>query len=89
MKKVGLITIYSVPNWGSLLQTYATQYIIEKIGYTCVIINYTRNNEWVLRHQPSYKYNPLKKILNKLGLTPFGRMRKKMDKFRTEYLNLS
>ena len=25
MKKIGLITIYSVPNYGSVLQAYATQ----------------------------------------------------------------
>ena len=30
--KVGLITLHRVGNYGSVLQTYATQYIIQKWG---------------------------------------------------------
>lgn len=32
MKKIGLITIYSVPNYGSVLQAYATQEVFKKMG---------------------------------------------------------
>lgn len=44
--KIGLITIYHVPNYGSVLQTYATQYVLEKLGNNCYIINYKYPNEW-------------------------------------------
>lgn len=39
-KKVELITLQRVPNYGSVLQAYATQKIIEKNGFICEIINY-------------------------------------------------
>lgn len=39
-KKVELITLQRVPNYGSVLQAYATQKIIEKNGLECEIINY-------------------------------------------------
>lgn len=38
--KVGLITLHRVGNYGSVLQTYATQYIIEKLGYKVEVIDY-------------------------------------------------
>ena len=39
--RIGLITIYQVPNFGSVLQTYATQILLEELGIECKIINYT------------------------------------------------
>ncbi len=38
--KVALVTLHYVRNQGSLLQTLATQTIIEKLGYECEVINY-------------------------------------------------
>lgn len=43
--KVEIITRHSVPNYGSLLQSYATQKVIENIGAEVEIINYTRYDE--------------------------------------------
>lgn len=43
-KKIGVITMHKVWNFGSALQTYATQYIIESLGYECEIIDYTYPN---------------------------------------------
>ena len=40
MKKVSLITLQNVPNYGSVLQCYATEQIIRKIGYEIETINY-------------------------------------------------
>jgi len=40
MKRVALITIHSVPNYGSVLQTYATIRAIEKNGMECELIDY-------------------------------------------------
>ena len=39
-KKIELITLQRVPNYGSVLQAYATQKIIEREGYECEIVNY-------------------------------------------------
>ena len=38
--KVGLITYHSAYNFGSVLQAYATQKIITKLGHRVEIINY-------------------------------------------------
>ena len=45
MKKVGLITYHKSYNYGAMLQVYATQYIIKKIGYDCKIIDYVNKDE--------------------------------------------
>ena len=55
-KSVGLITIHGINNFGSLLQAYATQNTIEKLGYSCTIINYKYPNKYhldlILKHSP-------------------------------------
>ena len=40
MKKIGIITYHSAYNFGSALQAYATQEVINNLGYTAEIINY-------------------------------------------------
>jgi len=41
MRKVGIVTYYNIYNYGSLLQAYALQRIVESLGYKAVIIDYT------------------------------------------------
>lgn len=43
--KVDIITRHAVPNYGSLLQSYATQKTIEKMGFESEIIDYVRYDE--------------------------------------------
>lgn len=38
--KVAVTTLHHVRNYGSLLQTYATQKTIEKLGHSCEIVDY-------------------------------------------------
>ena len=45
MAKVKVITRHAVANYGSLLQTYATQHVIEKLGHEVEIINYVPKEE--------------------------------------------
>lgn len=40
MKRVGIITFHYAYNYGSVLQTYALQHKVEKMGYSVKIINY-------------------------------------------------
>lgn len=42
MKKVKLITLHCIKNYGSVLQTYASQTIFEKLGMNVEVINYIR-----------------------------------------------
>ena len=43
--KIYIITRHAVANYGSILQAYATQKIIQRMGYDCEIINYIRPDE--------------------------------------------
>lgn len=52
MKTVGIITIHAISNFGSLLQTFATQKIVERLGYRPVVINYKYPNDY---HAREYK----------------------------------
>lgn len=49
MRKVGLITIHGINNFGSLLQAYATQQAVIQMGYECEVINYKYPNEYHLQ----------------------------------------
>jgi hypothetical protein len=42
--KVGIITFHKVNNYGAVLQAYALQKTIRKLGYECNIIDYGRKN---------------------------------------------
>ncbi len=44
-KKVAFITRHAVSNYGSLLQAFATQSIIEELGHEAVCIDYIREDE--------------------------------------------
>ena len=56
MRTVGIVTIHGICNFGSLLQSYATQTIVERLGYSAKIINYRYPNEYHLaeirKHSP-------------------------------------
>lgn len=43
IRKIEVITLQRVPNYGSVLQAYATQKIIEKLGYEVELVNYFPN----------------------------------------------
>ena len=86
--KLGLLTIYSVPNFGSVLQAYATQYILEQLGHECKIINYRYPNERQRVVKPDLKTR-LYSVTSKLGLVPQQRKSKKLRKFRTENYNFT
>lgn len=40
MKKVGIITFHASHNYGSMLQAYALQQVVLRMGYDCEIINF-------------------------------------------------
>lgn len=86
--KIGLVTIYTVPNFGSVLQAFATQKLLEKLGHECKIINYVYPNEWHYQHgfnRPSV----LRSLLRSLGLKAQHRKKKILDDFIKRYFNLT
>lgn len=48
MKKVGIITMHRIQNYGSALQAYALQTVICRLGYECRIIDYVFPNAYHL-----------------------------------------
>lgn len=88
MKKIGLTTIYSVPNYGSVLQAFASQEILKKIGYDCYIIDYKYPNEWHYKHGTP-KAKLISKIALSLGLKRHHRKSLKLNAFKKKYFNFT
>lgn len=88
--KIGLITIWSVPNYGSVLQCFATQQLLESMGHECKVIEYVYPNEWNY-HQglPRPKRNLLRTALRALGLKAQHRKSKILEHFRKEYFHFT
>lgn len=68
--KVSLITRHAAINYGSLLQTIATQRSIESLGHQCTVIDYVRADEdvWtiektLLASKPEWNGSALKRFL--------------------------
>ena len=54
MKKVAIITIHAIKNYGSVLQALATQELVKKLGFDPAIIDYAYPNP-IHQQQPSFK----------------------------------
>lgn len=88
--KIGLITIYHVPNYGSVLQAFATQCIIDKLGYECEMLNYKYPNEYHFKLDPAREKVSLKHRISYLfGLTSGNRMAKKLFCFKKNNFHFS
>jgi len=83
--KIGLVTIYHVPNYGSVLQTYATQKVIEQMGHECVVIQYNYRNDEFFKKQGK-KRNIFKEW--QLDNIPYLKSAK-LNKFRKSNFNFS
>lgn len=95
--KVALITRHAISNYGSLLQAMATQFIIKKMGHSCEIINYIRDDEayWreeqtLLKKKPEWNHNILKKAFYLTMRQPEGILSgRRFECAQKKYLNLT
>ena len=94
--KVDIITRHSVPNYGSLLQSYATQKTIEKMGFESEIIDYVRyderKNTLVNSMITGKKWNKnlLMRIIYKAIQGPnYGHMFSKFSEYRKNFLKVT
>lgn len=83
--KIGLVTIYQIPNYGSVLQAFATQFLLDQLGASCKIINYKYPNEWHWQHGAA-RPDRLRSLIRKLF--PVKKI-KVLDQFRNEYFHFS
>ena len=68
--KVSLITRHAVSNYGSLLQAYATQVVLEGAGHQVEVVDYVRSDEspqelerTLLKLKPLWNSNPIVRAL--------------------------
>lgn len=87
-KGVGLLTMHRVVNFGSVLQAYATQQVLERLGYSCQLIDYQYPN--TIHHGDKEKWPVLLNIYRWMMQWIHGRPGKKQAdgfrRFREKYL---
>ena len=89
MKRIGLLTMHRVINFGSILQAYATQLVVEKFGYDCTIIDYQYPN----KIHPQDRVNLITRvgrfILQLKNGCPYYKQKKEFARFQRNNLKLS
>lgn len=73
MKRISVITLHNVRNYGSALQTLATQEVFERLGCEVDFINFVR--EWEVSGKKQIDrwcegFSPIKKLAYAIALTP-------------------
>ena len=94
--KVGVITRHAVPNYGSLLQSYATEKALEKMGYDAEIIDYCRYDERAEELSKSlvkgkkWDKNVLTRMVyNAIQMPNYSQMYKKFASYRNGFLKMT
>lgn len=95
--KIDVITLHNVKNYGSVLQTYATQKVLEDIGHKVEIINYYRKVDIEknlvnrrIKKSSIFSKNIFTKIIGNLFLTTsINKQIKTFNKFLDNYINLT
>ena len=100
-RKVGVITLHNSPNYGSCLQTYATQVVLARVGANAEIIDYYRKdaipenevnralNGQLVKKMPIFKVPGVKQIAKIPVSRMVARRRAPLDEFRHSRLALT
>lgn len=100
-RKVGVITLHNSPNYGSCLQTYATQVVLTRVGADTEIIDYYRKdaipenevnralNGQLVKKMPIFKVPGVKQIAKIPVSRMVARRRAPLDEFRHSKLALT
>ena len=82
--------MHAVINYGSLLQAYATQYILEKLGHDVEIIDYQFPNQYQFSHGcPHYTMRFYNKVARLFRIKPRHRLEFRIRRFMKSHLHLS
>ena len=95
--KVAVITRHAITNYGSLLQAFATQQVIEDLGHECKIIDYIRDDgsyrqyeKTLLMRKTEWNNNPVKKAIYLAVRQPESIVSgKRFEAERSKYLHLT
>lgn len=90
-KKIGIITMHKVVNYGSALQAYALQKVLEDMGNEVEIIDYIFPNEYHKKYQPRQKLWRILaiNILNLFRKSNYKKKVESLELFYHEHLNLT
>ena len=97
-KKIGIITIHRIFNYGSVLQAYALQNVCESLGFDVEIIDYvypnsshrsTSSNKQLNSYEETATEKIYKYLFKILYSFPLLKQHKSIVRFRNNYLNLS
>lgn len=90
IRKLALITLHHVKNYGSVLQTYATQYYFEKMSLKVQVIDYRRKWETGYGYWFYLQDRSIIGVLRQIMYFPSKFKQKKIfDKFLSENINLT
>lgn len=89
MKSVGILTMHRVINYGSVLQAYATQEIVEKLGYKAIVIDYVFPNNYHIEQKSNSFRSLLSKIYHRLFPTTNDKKTNRIIQFIEKHLHLS
>lgn len=95
--KVSLVTVHGYRNYGSILQTYATQEKMRQFGGEVEVLNYVREDSndknfgtWLIEKTIGSNANPLKKLAYRIVIrASIRRFAKVCDSFLQKNVNLS
>ena len=91
--KISLITLHCVNNYGSVLQTYATQKVLSDMGHTVEIVDFYRPDLTLIHKLFScylYEQHNFKGLLKNLIFLPSNiAMQKMFSSFRKKYFKLT
>lgn len=88
-KSVGIITMHKVQNFGSVLQAFALQYIINNFGFKVQLIDYIFPNEAHGKEKISLLQRIKTFVGQKFNLTSGCVVLNKFDRFYKKYFSLS
>lgn len=90
-KRIGIITMHRLYNYGSALQAYALQHVIEGMGFDAEIIDYNYPNSFQYERGIRLPINNWKtKVIRLMGsFHPHNRVRCKFQKFWDKHFSLS
>ena len=78
MKKVGIMTMHRVANYGSFLQAYGLKKIIEELGNSVEFVGFNIEKSLVEKEKKLL----LKKIKNNLNFVTFYNKKRCLEKFK-------
>lgn len=84
MKKIGIMTMHRVLNYGSFLQAYGLKQTIEELGVQTEFVDY--EFEKVLNNELKKKCL-LKRIIDNINLITYLKKKKMLNQFKVEYNN--